>query len=356
MMHEYVINLHMHTPYSDGHGLHAEIARAALDANLDAVIVTDHNVLVRGPEGYYRDGDRRVLMLIGQEVHDQARQPQKNHMLVIGAERDVAPLAFDPQRLIDGVQQAEGLSFLAHPSDPAAPAIKEDDLGWVSWEVEHFTGLEIWNSLSELKARIKTRLHGLYYLAFPDQVAEAPFPDVLRRWDELTAAGQRVVGIGGSDAHAIPIQFGPVRRTVFPYAFHFQGINTHVFTQEPLSGEADEDANKILTALRRGNAFIGYDRPASTRGFRFTARGREETVWMGDKTSIKDGLTFQIRLPLPTNCRLLHNGREIKSWDKRETCTYITTEPGVYRVEANIQFLGKRRGWIFSNPIYVEQD
>jgi hypothetical protein len=28
--------------------------------------------------------------------------------------------------------------------------------------------------------------------------------------------------------------------------------------------------------------------------------------------------------------------------------------PGVYRVEAYIEFKGKRRGWIFSNPIYVK--
>jgi hypothetical protein len=33
--------------------------------------------------------------------------------------------------------------------------------------------------------------------------------------------------------------------------------------------------------------------------------------------------------------------------------TYIATEPGVYRVEVWRNFLGRKRGWIFSNPIYV---
>jgi predicted metal-dependent phosphoesterase TrpH len=60
-MHELVINLHMHTPYSDGFGTHDQIAAAAMRAGLDAVIVTDHNVWVNGPEDYYQDGDRRVL-------------------------------------------------------------------------------------------------------------------------------------------------------------------------------------------------------------------------------------------------------------------------------------------------------
>ena len=50
-MHEYIVNLHMHTPYSDGKGTHQEIAKAALHAGLDVVIVTDHNVWVNGPEG-----------------------------------------------------------------------------------------------------------------------------------------------------------------------------------------------------------------------------------------------------------------------------------------------------------------
>ena len=54
-MHELVINLHMHTRYSDGHGSHGDIAAAAMQAGLDAVIVTDHNVWVDGPEDYYQN-------------------------------------------------------------------------------------------------------------------------------------------------------------------------------------------------------------------------------------------------------------------------------------------------------------
>ena len=89
-MHEIVLNLHMHTRYSDGSGTHKDIAQAAMQAGLDAIIVTDHNVLVQGVEGYYRSGPNRVLLLVGQEVHDQARDPQKNHLMVFNANRDVA--------------------------------------------------------------------------------------------------------------------------------------------------------------------------------------------------------------------------------------------------------------------------
>ena len=39
-MHEIVVNLHMHTRYSDGTGTHKDIAHAAIKCGLDAVIVT----------------------------------------------------------------------------------------------------------------------------------------------------------------------------------------------------------------------------------------------------------------------------------------------------------------------------
>src|SRR5215510_7037796 len=111
-MHEIVVNLHMHTRYSDGSGTHKDIAQAAIRAGLDAVIVTDHNVLVQGVEGYYRSPGSRVLLLVGQEVHDQDLDPQKNHLLVFNANRDLAPLADDPQTLINGVRDAGGLCFI----------------------------------------------------------------------------------------------------------------------------------------------------------------------------------------------------------------------------------------------------
>ncbi len=93
-MTEIVVNLHMHTRYSDGSGTHAEIAKAALRCGLDAVIVTDHNVYVEGPEGYYSDGERRVLLLVGEEIHDPARTPQKSHLLVFGAGEDLFASGF----------------------------------------------------------------------------------------------------------------------------------------------------------------------------------------------------------------------------------------------------------------------
>ncbi|HNB54132.1 MAG TPA: CehA/McbA family metallohydrolase [Anaerolineales bacterium] len=353
--HEIVVNLHMHTPYSDGHGSHKQIADAALKVGLDAVIVTDHNVWVNGPEGYYQDGPKRLLMLIGEEIHDQARDPQKNHMLVFGAERELAPLAYDPQKLLNGVNEAGGMAFLAHPTDPENKVIKEDDLSWVSWDIQGFTGIELWNSLSELKFRIKNYLHAIFYVLYPTHVNISPPAQTISIWDELHKSGKKVVAVGGSDAHALPVHLGPISRRVYPYEHHFRCINTHLLLPEPLNGNLDHDKKLIYDALRTGHAFVAYDLPAPTKNFRFAAHAREASVSMGDEVVIRpgQGVTFQIRLPEVTECILLKDGKPLKTWENRETITYNTTETGVYRVEVYREFLRQRCAWIFSNPIYV---
>lgn len=353
-MHEIVVNLHMHTRYSDGTGTHKDIAEAALKTGLDAVIVTDHNVLVQGVEGYYRVARNRVLLLVGQEVHDQDRDPQKNHLLVLNASRDVSTLADDPQALITAVAETGGLSFIAHPRDPEAPAFNEMDISWEDWNVQGYTGIELWNGLSELKTIVPTKLHGAFYAFFPQFIGYSPIHETLQRWDNLMADGRRVVAIGGSDAHALHMHLGPLHRVIFPYQFHFRTVNTHVFIPEPLTGDVTADKKMIYDALAAGNCFVAYDLPASTRGFTFKARGLEQSGIMGDEISARHGVTLQAHLPQPAEIHLLRNGQLVGAWKDSQACAYSATEPGVYRVEVWRSYLGRKRGWIFSNPIYVK--
>jgi len=354
-MHEIVVNLHMHTRYSDGTGLHREIARAALRAGLDVVIVTDHNVLVRGFDGYYRDGERRVLMLVGQEVHDQARHPQKSHLLIVGAKRDLAPLAHDPQALINAVQQAGGLCFLAHPHEPPAPLFGETAISWEDWQVQGFTGLEIWNHLSQLKYVLTSWPSVVFHIFFPMFFAIAPDPATLQKWDELLSMGRRVVAVGGSDAHELRYRFGPFTKLIFPYEFHFRALNTHLLVDAPLRGNAEHDAQRVLDALRLGRGWVGFDLLASTRGFRFSAQGRQGEAVMGEEIALGDGVTLQVLLPEPAEVSLWRNGQRVQTWKRTARCVHAVREPGAYRVEVHRRHFGRRRGWIYSNPIYVRK-
>ena len=352
-MHELTINLHMHTTFSDGSGTHADLGQAALKTGVDVLLVTDHNILVEGMNAYYRDGKKRVLLLVGEEIHDQDREPQKNHLLVFGANRELASLADDPQSLVDAVRLAGGICFIAHPSDAALPAFHETDISWVSWEVTGFTGIELWNGFSEIKSVAKGKWQAVAYALFPDFIPHGPLPETLRRWDELTAKGQRLVAVGGSDAHAQHLSLGPLHKVIFPYEYHFSTINTHTLVPTPLTGDLVSDRKMILDALAAGHCFIGYDLPAPTRGFHFSAQGKDGITNMGDETTLVGAVTLQARLPSTGEIRLVKNGRVIKTVHG-DVLAQFTAEPGVYRIEAYKHFLGKLRGWIFSNPIYIK--
>ncbi len=355
-MPELIVNLHMHTRYSDGSGTHQDIAQAALRAGLDVVIVTDHNVWVEGVEGYFtlpNDKERRVLLLVGEEVHNPMRQPQKSHTLVLGAAREMATFGSSPQTLIDQAGRVGALTFLAHPYDRDMPAIHETSISWEDWDARGYTGLELWNGFSEIKCHAHNILQTAFYVFFPRFIAHGPQVETLKKWDDLTRAGQNVAVVGGSDAHAMKISLGPIKITVFPYEFHFRAVNTHILADRDLSGDPAADRLMVMDALRKGHAFIGYDQPASTRGFRFTAQGQEGTAQMGDEIRLRTGVTLQVKLPFAVECRLLRDGQVVKTWADRANCTFQAAQAGVYRVECYVQYLGRRRGWIYSNPIYV---
>jgi len=360
-MPEIIVNLHMHTRYSDGSGSHGDIVEAARKADIDVVIVTDHNLWVNGLEDYYGNGtggsQKPILLLVGEEIHDRTSTVAKNHLLVFNANQELANLASDPQKLIDGVNKAGGQSFIAHPFEKAAPLIGEPDIPWQDWNVQGYTGIELWNGFSEYKGLLRNWLQTIYYAFNFGRIAHGPYPETLAKWDELLQE-RRVVAIGGTDAHALQMKLWLLKRVIFPYEKHFRTINTHLIIPQELTGDVVEDKAMIFDAFRQGHAFVGNDWPAATRWFTFTAQGMQKSVIMGDTIEAKGGVTLQIRVPrlashLHAECRLLKDGAVIKVWHKSENCTHIITEPGVYRVEVYLPFYGKKRGWIFSNPIYV---
>jgi len=341
---ELVGNMHIHSIYSDGTATHRGIVQAAARAGLDWVIVTDHNVWVSGAAGYYDN----VLLLEGEEIHDCRRVPQANHLLVYGAACELSPLAANPQAVIDAANERGALTFLAHPVEYASRVAGEDALDWETWDVTGYTGIEIWNYMSEFKARIPTRLHALWYAYFPTAGIRGPFKPALELWDGMLAAGQRVVGIGGADAHANSYSMGPLRRTIFPYEYLFSAVNTHILAESALTGDVATDQGIIFEALRAGRAWVGCDVLGSTCGFNFEARSGANQATMGDELRRAGAVTFKVTAPLPGNIQLICNGRVVAR-ASGQALKFLSAEPGVYR--AQVYRGGK--GWVFSNPILV---
>ncbi|MFN2135932.1 MAG: CehA/McbA family metallohydrolase [Candidatus Promineifilaceae bacterium] len=363
--HELAGNLHMHTPFSDGEKYHAEIAEEAIKAGLDFIVVTDHNVWVQGVEGYYENDQGRVLLLAGEEVHNVRRRPQASHFLAFGAEQELSRLAIDPQALINQTINAGGYGFLAHPHEKDLPIVHEMNLGWHDWNIDGYTGLEIWNYMSSFKNRLAEALERLplqtKWLGMlvavrmalsPEKVITAPEPETLALWDELLAQGKRIVAIGNSDAHATPMSVGPLQREIFPYEFLFRAVNTHLLVPQPLSGDVAVDKQLILRALGRGNAFVGYDMPHATRSFRFESDGDDQAI-MGDCVSLGSGVTLRAHAPRGALMRLIRHGDIVAEAENATVLTYHAGEPGAYRLECQMAYHGRLRGWIYSNPIYV---
>lgn len=192
-MKELICNLHIHSRFSDGSGSFQEILRSAYSASLDVIITTDHNILVAGEERYYGNTDHRVLHLIGEEVHDQTLNPQHNHALVIGCPEEAAAHAANPQKLIDFVRSKGGLVFLAHPFEKPLPIFNEEAITWTNWNVDDFTGIELWNGFSEFKTVVHDLTSAIFFAFFPRFIPHQPLPEMLEKWSQLLARDRKSV-------------------------------------------------------------------------------------------------------------------------------------------------------------------
>ena len=309
----------------------------------------------RGKEGYYRFGDRKVLVLTGQEIHNQSRIPQKSHLLAFNTKKDLSHLADQPALLIQRIQESGGLSFIAHPVESELKAFHEPDISWEDWDANGYNGIELWNGFSEIKHISRNGLEAAFYALFPDFLAHQPHPKAFELWNRLLRTGQPISAVCGSDAHQLVKHIGPFKKLVYPYEYHFRALNNHLLLPSPLTGDLQKDKKAVYLALRQGHSFIGYDLPHLTHGFHFTAQGQFKTVSMGEEISSKGGITFQVKTPAKCKILLFRDEKPIQRWKGGQVCTYSTSSPGVYRIEAWINYLGQRRAWILSNPIYVRE-
>jgi hypothetical protein len=343
-------NLHMHTTASDGTSSHQELARIAQAAGLDFIVVTDHNVYRPGLDAWHGT----TLLLVGEEVHDAQRVPQSSHTLCFDIREDVAPLAADPQRLIAAVGEQGGFAFLAHPFErDVAGFLPEPNISWRDWQVSGYAGIELWNYMSEFKSVLRSRAQALIYAYAPALAIVGPYPETLQKLD-LLLQNRHVSILGGSDAHGTVYRMGPISRAVQPYSYLFRSINTHLLSQEPLSGEASHDKATVYSALRNGHGFVGYEQLGPVAGFSFWARSGTSQATMGETLALRRAVELEVTVPARAQVRLLRNG-QVVAQSRGRGLALLAPQPGAYRAEAYRPYAGRLRGWIFSNPIYVTE-
>jgi len=347
-MFEYVGAIHMHSIFSDGSGEVPDIAKLADEVGLDYIILTDHNTLralKEGYEGWYNN----TLLLVGCEINDKEN---KNHYLAFGID-DAFSTRISAKEYVKKVKESGGIGFLAHPHEKRTHMKEHPPYPWVEWDTEDFTGIEIWNHMSEWMENL-TEQNKYQNFLHPLKSITKPPEETLKVWDELNLK-RRVVGIGGVDAHAHKYNvLGFFEVEIFPYKVLFKSIRTHILTKSEIQRTDDskqiENPKKIIyDSLKSGMCFIGNDYHGDSKGFRFFAETNHKIYNMGE-TILKSGkVKFKVLVPTQTaEIRFIRNGKQIDSVENGE-CEFIVNDKGSYRVEVYLN----GNAWIYSNHIRV---
>ncbi|MBI1937355.1 MAG: PHP domain-containing protein [Ignavibacteriales bacterium] len=346
-MNELVGAIHIHSVFSDGSGEVKEIAGYADESGLDYIILTDHNTLRalhEGYEGWYGN----TLLLVGYEINDKEN---KNHLLAFGT-NETYSTRLPAKEYVRLVKESGGLGFLAHPHERRNSMEKHPPYPWTEWDTKEFTGIEIWNHMSEWMEGL-TEQNKYNYFIHPLKSVVSPSKETLEVWDKLSLE-RRVVGIGGVDAHAHKVNLlGFFEVEVFPYKVLFKSIRTHVLIDadiQPSSEQKDiEPAKKeIYNSLRNGRCFVSNYYIGDAKGFRFFAEDKDKIYQMGESTK-NNKVKLRVTLPgISGTINLIRNGNLAASFEGSEA-EFTSSESGAYRIEVYVN----GSAWIFSNHIRI---
>jgi hypothetical protein len=373
---EYRGILHSHSHLShDSEVPFEEILRVLKVAGLDFICLSDHCQEGRADFGaQWRGLHDGKLFIPGFEMRQGVMPFGVRAGVMLSNSTDSATLARQ-------VVENGGVFFYAHPEEPR------------DWSVSQLTGMEIYNihtDFKQLSHPLRTLLPELLinHRRFPEQVFRRIFRrpvEILRHWDELNQT-RHLTGIAGNDCHqntgirALYLEPGlihfedtspkalgeirlnwltrPVARACFgplqpgrllwhvqldPYERMARFVNTHILARELTEAS-------VLDSLRAGRAFIGFDLIANSSGFRWWATSTAGTVVMGEKGVLQADIRLHAASPLPCRFTVVKDG-SVSAQNEGRAIEWVPTQPGKYRVEAELNILGEWVPWVYSNPI-----
>ncbi len=341
--------LHVHSNLG-GHsdGKLTDIAKAAQANGLAFVIMTEHpsrevntvDFTLRGVQG-------GVLFVNGNEVVTSERE---RFLALPGHESALTADTLATAEALRQTNAREAFSIAAYPEE------------WQHLDAGGYDGLEIYNLYTNARqANPVTLFFDALWAGYPELLFTRFYarPEAnLQRWDVATRQ-RRIVAVAGNDAHQ-NIGFGLAdasgHRFVYlqldPYERSFRLFRTHVLLPagQPLTTES------LLSALRQGHCFTGFDVLGETSGFRFTAHNGAEQKLMGDEITWREGVRLRVALPVSARVILYKDGQAVQDEPAISQQEFTVREKGVYRVECYLPQLPGAAGglpWIISNPIYV---
>lgn len=352
----------VHTNRNLGSGSPSSVIRAAQDAGLDFLFITDLNAFTQPPvpEGYHR----QLLVLSAAEysylesrllVYDMKRR----HSLESLGQAQVLLADLLSQ---SGPDAKEDLIVLAHPSKPG--------FSWKGAYPSGLDGIEVINLKSVWQhawnnSKVSFLWSVLVYPFNPDlallRLYEEPQSEI-DLWDQLSST-RHTIGIAGADATAKTGSVGSFYLRFPRYQTSFSLFSNHVLLRSELTGETESDRRKILGALSRGHFYMSLDLFGNPKGFAAHIVDGDKTHQMGSRIKWTPGMKLFVRLPqkprFPFETAFIKDGQHIMSSNSVDT-EYELHGKGFYRVIVRV-FLpltlpdGQRwMTWIYTNPFYVE--
>ncbi|MCK5076706.1 MAG: histidinol-phosphatase [Calditrichia bacterium] len=334
--------IHIHSTYSDGTESIPQITQYAKEAGLDYLMFSDHRSLKAFKDGNQRWNDD-TLVLIGYEINDA---DDNNHYLAFDLAEEVNR-HLPAMSYVQEVHKKGGFGIIAHPDEKRDLLVEHPPFPWTAWESEHYTGIELWNGLSEWMEGL-THINMLYRFIHPRKCLKTPMPETLKRWDEVNKK-RKVVGTGGIDAHAHRHKiFGIIPVRIFHYKVQFKTIRTHIMLDIPwkTGGEVEKYKNSIYNSIKETRCFFSNYRLGDAKGFRFWAEGSDKIIEMGETSSYDGEIKLNVHLPEKALVKLVKNGEYI-SEKTGQNVEFSEKSPGVFRVEV----FKNKNAWIFSNHI-----
>jgi hypothetical protein len=354
--------LHVHSSYShDGGGTIEEIRRAAGEAGLHFVLLSDHNDLRALPEATAL----WPALVVGEEVSTTG-----GHVLAIGVTQEVRDLGNDKgmtvAEAITEIEKQGGLPVVTHPS--------RRKTGWDRSARESVRAIEIYNADEDWRDENAFDLLGslITYPVAPVRslalLLDRPARNIAL-WDSLLAA-RDVVGVGACDAHGrLDMPWGG--HLEFPgYWPAFCIVSTEVWPWWPaaLSDTSMlrviEPSTHLQQCLEAGQAQVVFRALGRGDGFVFQFRSGDQITMSGGRTLLPErGGRFVIVTPGGHRAivRIYKDGRLWRE-GPGPVIEEPVTEPGVYRCEVS---QGRRLPpfyrvrefpWILSNAIRIVEE
>ena len=307
-------------------GNREQVLAAAKETGVRVVLFTDH----RGPQPATWHGLRQgVLFVAGSEDGDgKLRFPNFDGNRQPLPEGELKFLCHVEERYEANMKDFDGLEIVNRHTDAVLNRTAQDYLANAAKDET------AWRKVIE------------DYKAYPDEMFAAGCDyrtNVFAKWDR-DLLKRHLTGIGANDAHRNVIINGV---TLDPYEVSFRNLCTHILARELTEPE-------IRAALRGGRCYVSHDWLCDPTGFEFGAVNNLGVFPMGD-TAPMQGTTRVVSLtPAPAHQKLLYKGAVVAETNGTNL-TFRAKEPGAYRLEAWLKIGEEERPWIYSNPVYLEE-